>query len=115
MPRRAVLPPDQRQQRKRGRAGQRDRRRRLERTGGLCERCLEQGRTRLATRVDHTVPLALGGLDVDGNTRNLCEPCHIEVTAEQFDHAAQHRGVAVDGRPTSTGHLWNCSSQPLPS
>jgi 5-methylcytosine-specific restriction protein A len=105
-----LLPHDQRDQRKRGRAGQRDRRRRLERTHGLCERCLERGVTRLATQVDHTVPLAMGGRDVDGNTRNLCDGCETEVTAEQFGHdRPQHRGVARDGRPSSPGHLWNRS------
>lgn len=105
-----ALPPEQRQQRKRGRAGQRDRRRRLERSSGLCERCLERGLTTLARRVDHTLPLAHGGLDVDGNTRNLCRPCDIEVTAEQFGHdTPQHCGIGSDGRPTSAGHLWNRS------
>ena len=34
--------------RKRGRAGQRDRKRRLERTKGLCELCLDDGRTSIA-------------------------------------------------------------------
>ena len=96
-------------QRLRGRAGQRQRERRLRRTNGLCERCAEQGRTTIATVVDHTQPLALGGLDVDDNTRNLCDPCHLEVTAEQFGHAAPiaDRGVDRRGRPTSPGHAWN--------
>ncbi len=63
----------------------------------------------MATVVDHIDPLALGGSDDDENTRNLCDPCHLEVTAEQFGHAApvQARGVDVSGRPTSPDHPWN--------
>ncbi|MFC0305307.1 HNH endonuclease [Rhizorhabdus histidinilytica] len=93
----------------RGSAGVKLRKRRLARTGGLCERCGKAGRVRLATRVDHIKPLALGGEDVDENTRNLCEPCHLDVTAEQFGHASpiEGRGVDRSGRPTSPDHPWN--------
>jgi len=96
-------------QRVRGSAGVAMRKRRLARTGGLCELCDAAGRVTLATRVDHIKPLALGGDDVDSNTRNLCEPCHLEVTAEQFGHAEpiKGRGVARSGRPTSPYHPWN--------
>lgn len=95
--------------RKRGRAGQRDRQRRMARTGGLCERCLEEGRTTLATVVNHIVPLARDGADVDENTENLCDPHDAEATALQFGMAApiEGRGVAGDGRPTSPDHPWN--------
>ena len=100
--------------RRRGRAGQRDRQRRLARTGGLCHMCLDEGRTELATAVNHIKPLALGGEDVDENTENLCGPHDIEVTARQFGKAApiEDRGVSVDGRPTGAGHPWNRSSRP---
>lgn len=86
--------------------------RRLARTDGLCEHCLDRDIVRLATKVDHIKPLALDGEDVDSNTRNLCDPCHAEVTAEQFDHAApiKARGVGRDGRPTSPDHPWNRSN-----
>lgn len=90
------MPPTERL---RGRAGQRQRARRLERTRGLCERCDAAGRTVLATVVDHIQPLALGGSDEDENTRNLCEPCHVEVTAEQFGHRAPTQAIGVDGWP----------------
>lgn len=95
----------------RGRAGQTQRLRRLKRTCGLCEMCLAQGRTREATVVDHETPLALGGSDDDGNTRNLCDECHHSVTAEQFGHVAivGERGVARSGRPTGADHPWNVS------
>ena len=93
----------------RGRAGQKARARRLARTDGLCERCLETETVRLATVVDHVLPLALGGDDVDSNTRNLCDPCHAIVTAEQFNRASpvEARGVGRDGRPISPDHPWN--------
>lgn len=96
-------------ERLRGRAGQRQRARRLARTNGLCERCPDYGRVRLADVVDHIKPLALGGEDVDANTRNLCHPCHAEVTAEQFAHAGpiKGKGVGRDGRPTNPDHPWN--------
>lgn len=71
-------------ERLRGRAGQAQRKRRLARTKGLCERCQARHLVRAATVVDHIKPLALGGSDDDENTRNLCDPCHDEVTAEQF-------------------------------
>jgi 5-methylcytosine-specific restriction protein A len=104
--------------RKRGRAGQRDRQRRLRRSGGLCQMCLDLGRTTVATRVDHKIPLAHDGPDEDWNTRNLCEAHHLEVTAEQFGHQTpKHCGVGRDGRPTAPGHAWNQprSAQPARS
>jgi 5-methylcytosine-specific restriction protein A len=93
----------------RGRKGQQIRKRRLARTKGLCEHCLEQGRTRLATIVNHKTPLAQGGEDVDENTENLCDRCDVEVTAQQFGKAApiEARGVNAAGRPTSPDHPWN--------
>jgi 5-methylcytosine-specific restriction protein A len=85
-------------ERLRGRAGVAQRKRRLARTNGLCERCLARGKTVLATVVDHKTPLALGGSDEDENTRNLCDACHDEVTAEQFGHR-QHHAIGYDGWP----------------
>ncbi|APZ98057.1 hypothetical protein BWQ93_05860 [Sphingopyxis sp. QXT-31] len=98
-------------ERLRGRAGQKARARRLARTDGLCERCLDRGIVRLADEVNHKVPLDHGGEDVDENTENLCKPCHLGVTAEQFGHAApiKGRGIGRDGRPTSPDHPWNRS------
>nr|WP_132882306.1 HNH endonuclease signature motif containing protein [Sphingomonas sp. JUb134] len=65
-------------------------------------------RATIATVVDHIVPLAKGGSDEDENTRNLCDPCHQVVTAEQFGHqvARGARGVGRDGRPTNPEHPW---------
>ncbi|MDX5984685.1 HNH endonuclease signature motif containing protein [Sphingomonas echinoides] len=73
--------------------------------------CLGLGRVTEATRVDHIKPLDHGGSDEDSNTRNLCQPHHLEVTAEQFGHqvAAGMRGVARNGRPIGLDHAWNRS------
>lgn len=92
----------------RGAKGQKLRQRRLARTNGLCEMCLAEGRTTLATVVNHKTPLAHGGHDVDENTENLCRRHDDEVTARQFDKAEPVRGKGVgrDGRPTSPDHPW---------
>jgi 5-methylcytosine-specific restriction enzyme A len=100
----------QRVERLRGRAGQRQRKRRLARTNGLCERCLDRGFSRTADVVDHIKPLAKGGSDQDSNTRNLCDDCHDAVTAEQFGFASAEKGVDVNGRPTLANHPWNATS-----
>lgn len=93
----------------RGRAGQQQRQRRLDRTYGLCERCATQDKVTLATVVNHIQPLALGGDDVDENTENLCKPCDDVVTAAQFGRSEpiKAKGVGTDGRPTSVDHPWN--------
>ncbi|HEY0116277.1 MAG TPA: HNH endonuclease [Allosphingosinicella sp.] len=81
----------------------------MARTNGLCEMCLAEGRTALATIVNHKIPLAQGGDDVDENTENLCDRHDAEVTALQFGRAAavEARGVDAGGRPTSADHAWN--------
>lgn len=68
----------------RGRKGVELRKRRMERTNWLCEDCLERGEPRAAQVVDHIKPIALGGEDIDENTRNLCHECHSTRTTEQF-------------------------------
>ena len=100
----------------RGRAGQKQRARRLRRSSGLCERCQARGITRAAERVNHKTPLIHGGLDEDWNTENLCRPCDIEVTAEQFgfDVPVGGRGVDRSGRPTGSDHPWNGAAPPAP-
>jgi 5-methylcytosine-specific restriction enzyme A len=80
-----------------GRKGVALRRRRLD-ANPLCADCLP-GRVTTATRVDHIKPLALGGLDVDENTRNLCVPCHDKRTREQFGQR-QKPSIGADGWPT---------------
>lgn len=89
----------------RGRAGKAQRLRRLQRTNGLCEMCRDEGTTRLATVVDHIMPLSLGGRDTDDNTRNLCRQHDLEVTAKQFGYKKPKQEIGVDGWPTQGGPL----------
>lgn len=72
----------------RGRRGLALRQRRLARSNYLCTDCLNADPRviRTADVVDHIVPLALGGEDIDDNTRNLCDEHHRIRTAEQFGH-----------------------------
>lgn len=84
-------------ERLRGRAGVAQRDRRLKRTNYLCEMCLPK-RIVPADVVDHINPLALGGEDIDSNTRNLCHEHHSQVTAEQFGHKIKQE-IGVDGWP----------------
>ena len=101
-----LRPIPQRTERLRGRAAVAQRRRRLARTNGLCERCTGQGRWKgkglnrvsEATVVNHIIPLAHGGSDEDANTENLCAPCDLIVTAEQFGHRKRVT-IGVDGWP----------------
>jgi len=79
-------------ERLRGRAGQVQRKRRLA-DEPLCRRCAERGLVTASNVPDHIKPLAHGGTDDDSNIRCLCKPCHVEVTAEQFD---QRKVGAVD-------------------
>lgn len=73
--------------------------------------CDAEGLTTLATVVNHKVPLARGGEDVDANTENLCDRHDAVVTAEQFGkrEPVEAKGIGRDGRPTSADHPWNRS------
>jgi 5-methylcytosine-specific restriction protein A len=82
----------------RGRRGVELRKRRLARTHYLCEHCSTKGITRLATIVNHKLPLAHGGLDVDSNTENLCAECDQAETARLFGHRKRVT-IAADGWP----------------
>ena len=84
----------------RGRLGQKLRDRRLQRSNYLCTDCLNSKPRviRTADVVDHIVPLALGGDDVDDNTRNLCDDHHRIRTAEQFGFK-QKPETGADGWP----------------
>jgi 5-methylcytosine-specific restriction protein A len=86
-------------ERLRGRAGQAQRKRRLDRTNGLCEHCLAKGRVMIATVVNHKIPLVQGGPDTDENTENLCGPCDKIETARQFGFKAPRVRIGADGWP----------------
>lgn len=42
----------------------------------LCVHCQAKGITRLATELDHILPLHKGGRDDDTNRQGLCVDCH---------------------------------------
>lgn len=84
-------------ERKRGRAGQTLRARRLW-NEPLCRDCKAEGRVTPSTVPDHIVPLALGGTDTDDNIRCLCAECHRKRTAEQFGQTYR-APTGLDGWP----------------
>jgi hypothetical protein len=78
-------------ERLRGRAGVAQRERRLH-DEPLCRHCKSAGIVRVATIVDHVVPLDKGGDDSDDNVQSLCFDCH-RIKTTQEDHflgAANH-------------------------
>ena len=69
----------------------------------LCVRCLEKGRVRLWTELDHIEPLkAAGGKgeDVPENRQGLCSECHAAKTAEDMGYKYWPKVViGTDGWP----------------
>lgn len=76
--------------RKRGRAGQRDRAEVLAEEP-FCRHCAAAGRSTLSTVVDHIKRLADGGSDERSNKQALCKPCHDakSATEQALDRAAR--------------------------
>lgn len=67
----------------RGRKGQAMRRRRIK-LHPFCAECAKAGVQRLTAIIDHVIPLAFGGLDVDENIQGLCDFHNaIKTAAEQ--------------------------------
>lgn len=85
-----ALPVNRPDKRKRGRAGQRDRRQVLDEEP-LCRICLAADRTTLSVVVDHIKRLADGGSDERSNKQGLCKPCHDAKSAAELaaDRAAR--------------------------
>ena len=75
--------------RKRGRAGQRDRAQVLLEEP-FCRPCLEAGKRRKATVVDHIVPLEWSKCDERYNKQGSCDPCHDEKSKRE----------RADGKPS---------------
>jgi 5-methylcytosine-specific restriction protein A len=83
-------------QRKRGRAGQRERAQVIAEEP-LCRACLAHGKERATDEVDHIVPLSEGGRDDRANKQGLCIDCHRSKTLTEA--AARRRGWAATGAP----------------
>lgn len=92
----------------RGRALQRIRDHHLS-ANPLCVHCLNKGRVRLATQVDHIIALCNGGQETSGNRQSLCDLCHREKTALDLGHisAPPRLGCTIDGQPNDPNHPWN--------
>jgi 5-methylcytosine-specific restriction protein A len=81
----------------RGRALQTIRRRYLA-ENPLCVHCEKQGRSRIATEVDHIEPLYKGGSESDDNRQGLCMSCHEAKTLKDMGHKVKRR-FGPDGFP----------------
>jgi 5-methylcytosine-specific restriction endonuclease McrA len=72
----------------------------------LCVTCKEEGRVRLATELDHIVPIHKGGPDDDTNRQGLCFDCHMRKTRIDM-HWGPAGGCDSEGLPTDPDHHWN--------
>lgn len=55
----------------------------MQRDGGLCQTCREQGRVTVAVQVDHIVPKTDDGTDDESNLQAICADCHKSKTAKE--------------------------------
>jgi 5-methylcytosine-specific restriction protein A len=55
----------------------------LNRDGGLCQVCLNDGIITIATEVDHIISKANGGTNDEYNLQSICSPHHNEKTAKE--------------------------------
>lgn len=68
-------------------------------TEPTCRYCKEQGRTTLATEVDHIVPWRRGGAKWDqANLQSLCKPCH-DGPKQAEEKRGERIGCDVSGIP----------------
>lgn len=67
----------------------------------LCVLCLEQGKSVPALELDHVIPLAQGGQDIEANYQPLCTPHHMDKSIRERGDKAK-RQVGLDGVP----HGW---------
>lgn len=71
------------------------------RSNWLCQDCADKGRITVAEEVHHIVALEHGGPDTDENARNLCKPCHLIRTSEQFGYRQPKAQIGQDGWPVA--------------
>ncbi len=84
-------------ERLRGRAGQRQRQRRLD-AEPLCRSCRAKGVIVPSVVPDHIVALTNGGTDDDENIQCLCKPCHDAKTVQDLGYRARPT-IGLDGWP----------------
>ena len=61
----------------------------LRRDGFVCIPCKTQGRIKLATEVDHIVPMFEGGSDAKANLQAICTECHKAKTQAEAHRAGR--------------------------
>lgn len=73
----------------------------------LCRMCMAKvpSRPRIATEVDHIVPLSAGGTDADDNLQSLCSECHNLKTKADMGHSIPQE-IGADGFPTDPNNPW---------
>ena len=74
----------------------------------LCAMCMEAGKLKAATVVDHVKPHRgdLGLFWDQGNWRSSCKPCH-DGAKQQVEKSGTLRGTDREGVPLDPRHHWN--------
>jgi 5-methylcytosine-specific restriction protein A len=73
----------------------------------LCRHCKAMGIVVLATDVDHIVPIAQGGAELDqANLQSLCHECHSRKTISE-NGGKPNTAIGIDGVPLDASHPWN--------
>lgn len=78
----------------------------------LCRECSQRGRTKIATIVDHIVPIADGGsMWSRSNWQPLCGTCSDAKTAQEnvrrrTGRVVPRKGCDASGWPLDESHLW---------
>lgn len=77
-----------------------NRRRRWFQVNPLCVHCEAVGRVKVATELDHKVPLCKGGADDESNFQGLCAEHHKAKTALDMGYRpAIRKTIGIDGWP----------------
>ncbi len=71
----------------------------------LCRMCQAQGRAKLASCVDHIIPVRDGGTDAIENLQPLCATCHSGPKQSQ-ERTGRVRGCDLNGLPLDEAHPW---------
>lgn len=71
-----------------------------------CKFCSEEGKTVIATIVDHVVPhKGDPHLFFYGKKQSLCKPHH-DKSKQEIEHKGYRTGFDDDGNPTDPNHPW---------
>ena len=63
------------------------------RANPYCVACKRQGRIELATEMDHIIPKAQGGGDMEDNLQAMCKSCHSRKTAREVWHGGGKHAI----------------------